>query len=99
MNGPVIQASGSADVITSQEQADDVLESLGFRGEAVPACKDFRPQKAKATGNAIVTLPGSLLARPTSTTGIPGSRSPDWLRSRISHRRGLAVIAAQTLPK
>ncbi|MFN0039315.1 MAG: protein phosphatase CheZ [Burkholderiales bacterium] len=30
MNGPVIQASGSANVVTSQQQADDVQESLEF---------------------------------------------------------------------
>lgn len=30
MNGPVINAVGRADVVTSQEQVDDLLESLGF---------------------------------------------------------------------
>lgn len=30
MNGPVINAAGRADVVTSQEQVDDLLESLGF---------------------------------------------------------------------
>ena len=30
MNGPVIMANGSVDVVNSQAQLDDVLESLGF---------------------------------------------------------------------
>ena len=30
MNGPVINAAGRADVVNSQEQVDDLLESLGF---------------------------------------------------------------------
>ena len=30
MNGPVISAEGRSDVVTSQEQVDDLLESLGF---------------------------------------------------------------------
>jgi chemotaxis protein CheZ len=30
MNGPVINAAGRNDVVTSQEQVDDLLESLGF---------------------------------------------------------------------
>jgi len=30
MNGPVINATGRADVLTSQQQVDDLLESLGF---------------------------------------------------------------------
>jgi chemotaxis protein CheZ len=30
MNGPVISAAGRADVVTSQAQVDDLLESLGF---------------------------------------------------------------------
>lgn len=30
MNGPVISAVGRSDVVTSQEQVDDLLESLGF---------------------------------------------------------------------
>lgn len=30
MNGPVISAAGRVDVVTSQEQVDDLLESLGF---------------------------------------------------------------------
>lgn len=30
MNGPVIKAEGQADVVTSQKQVDDLLESLGF---------------------------------------------------------------------
>lgn len=30
LNGPVINASGRSDVVTSQEQVDDLLESLGF---------------------------------------------------------------------
>jgi chemotaxis protein CheZ len=30
MNGPVINADGRADVVTTQEQVDDLLESLGF---------------------------------------------------------------------
>ena len=30
MNGPVISAEGRTDVVTSQEQVDDLLESLGF---------------------------------------------------------------------
>jgi chemotaxis protein CheZ len=30
MNGPVINAAGRSDVLTSQEQVDDLLESLGF---------------------------------------------------------------------
>lgn len=30
MNGPVINADGRSDVVTSQEQVDDLLESLGF---------------------------------------------------------------------
>ena len=30
LNGPVINAAGRTDVVTSQEQVDDLLESLGF---------------------------------------------------------------------
>jgi chemotaxis protein CheZ len=30
MNGPVISAAGRSDVVTSQAQVDDLLESLGF---------------------------------------------------------------------
>ncbi|MBI1175076.1 MAG: protein phosphatase CheZ [Sideroxydans sp.] len=30
LNGPVVNASGRADVVTSQDQVDDLLESLGF---------------------------------------------------------------------
>ena len=30
MNGPVISAVGRDDVVSSQEQVDDLLESLGF---------------------------------------------------------------------
>jgi chemotaxis protein CheZ len=30
MNGPVIKAEGRGDVVTSQQQVDDLLESLGF---------------------------------------------------------------------
>lgn len=30
MNGPVINAAGRSDVVSSQEQVDDLLESLGF---------------------------------------------------------------------
>jgi chemotaxis protein CheZ len=30
MNGPVVNAVGRSDVVTSQEQVDDLLESLGF---------------------------------------------------------------------
>lgn len=30
MNGPVINAAGRSDVVTTQEQVDDLLESLGF---------------------------------------------------------------------
>jgi len=30
MNGPVINAAGHSDVVTSQQQVDDLLESLGF---------------------------------------------------------------------
>jgi len=30
MNGPVVQSEGRDDVVTSQEQVDDLLESLGF---------------------------------------------------------------------
>ena len=30
MNGPVITAAGRSDVVTSQAQVDDLLESLGF---------------------------------------------------------------------
>jgi chemotaxis protein CheZ len=30
LEGPVINASGRSDVVTSQEQVDDLLESLGF---------------------------------------------------------------------
>ena len=30
MNGPVINAAGRSDVVTSQAQVDDLLESLGF---------------------------------------------------------------------
>jgi chemotaxis protein CheZ len=30
LNGPVINAAGRSDVVTSQEQVDDLLESLGF---------------------------------------------------------------------
>ena len=30
MNGPVIKSEGRDDVVTSQEQVDDLLESLGF---------------------------------------------------------------------
>ena len=30
LNGPVVNAAGRADVVTSQDQVDDLLESLGF---------------------------------------------------------------------
>jgi len=30
LNGPVIKAAGRSDVVTSQEQVDDLLDSLGF---------------------------------------------------------------------
>ncbi|MBQ5459599.1 MAG: protein phosphatase CheZ, partial [Rhodocyclaceae bacterium] len=30
MNGPVINAGDSQDVVTNQEQVDDLLDSLGF---------------------------------------------------------------------
>ncbi|MEW5789335.1 MAG: protein phosphatase CheZ [Pseudomonadota bacterium] len=30
LNGPVVNTSGRSDVVTSQEQVDDLLESLGF---------------------------------------------------------------------
>jgi len=30
LNGPVIKPVGRADVVTSQDQVDDLLESLGF---------------------------------------------------------------------
>jgi len=30
LNGPVVNAAGRSDVVTSQEQVDDLLESLGF---------------------------------------------------------------------
>ena len=30
LNGPVINAAGRTDVVTSQDQVDDLLESLGF---------------------------------------------------------------------
>lgn len=30
MNGPVVNAAGRTDVVTSQDQVDDLLESLGF---------------------------------------------------------------------
>ena len=30
MNGPVINAVGRDDVVSNQEQVDDLLESLGF---------------------------------------------------------------------
>lgn len=30
LNGPVIKAEGRSDVVTNQEQVDDLLESLGF---------------------------------------------------------------------
>ena len=30
MNGPVISADGRHDVVTTQEQVDELLESLGF---------------------------------------------------------------------
>jgi chemotaxis protein CheZ len=30
MNGPVIKADGATDVVTTQGQVDDLLESLGF---------------------------------------------------------------------
>ncbi|MFX4608987.1 protein phosphatase CheZ, partial [Acinetobacter baumannii] len=30
LNGPVINSEGRSDVVTSQEQVDDLLESLGF---------------------------------------------------------------------
>ena len=30
MNGPVVSSEGRDDVVTSQEQVDDLLESLGF---------------------------------------------------------------------
>jgi chemotaxis protein CheZ len=30
LNGPVINAAGRSDVVTSQAQVDDLLESLGF---------------------------------------------------------------------
>ena len=30
LNGPAMNADGRADVVNSQEQVDDLLESLGF---------------------------------------------------------------------
>ena len=30
LNGPVVNAQGRSDVVTNQEQVDDLLESLGF---------------------------------------------------------------------
>jgi chemotaxis protein CheZ len=30
LNGPVVNTEGRADIVTSQEQVDDLLESLGF---------------------------------------------------------------------
>ena len=30
LNGPVINPSGRADVVTNQDQVDDLLESMGF---------------------------------------------------------------------
>ncbi len=30
LNGPVISAEGRSDIVTSQEQVDELLESLGF---------------------------------------------------------------------
>jgi chemotaxis protein CheZ len=30
LNGPVVNAQGRTDVVTNQEQVDDLLESLGF---------------------------------------------------------------------
>jgi chemotaxis protein CheZ len=30
LNGPVINAAGRSDVVSSQAQVDDLLESLGF---------------------------------------------------------------------
>ncbi|MDQ3267870.1 MAG: protein phosphatase CheZ, partial [Pseudomonadota bacterium] len=30
LNGPVINASGRTDVVTNQDQVDDLLESMGF---------------------------------------------------------------------
>ena len=30
LNGPVINAAGRSDVVTNQDQVDDLLESLGF---------------------------------------------------------------------
>ena len=30
LNGPVVNASGRSDVVTNQDQVDDLLESLGF---------------------------------------------------------------------
>jgi chemotaxis protein CheZ len=30
LNGPVVNAEGRTDVLTSQAQVDDLLESLGF---------------------------------------------------------------------
>ena len=30
LNGPVVNAAGRSDVVTSQDQVDDLLESLGF---------------------------------------------------------------------
>ena len=30
LNGPVINADGRTDVVTNQQQVDDLLESLGF---------------------------------------------------------------------
>ncbi len=30
LNGPVVSAEGREDVVTSQEQVDDLLDSLGF---------------------------------------------------------------------
>jgi chemotaxis protein CheZ len=30
LNGPVINAAGRTDVVTNQQQVDDLLESLGF---------------------------------------------------------------------
>lgn len=30
LNGPVVNAAGRTDVVTSQDQVDDLLESMGF---------------------------------------------------------------------
>ncbi|HET7834625.1 MAG TPA: protein phosphatase CheZ, partial [Variovorax sp.] len=30
LNGPVVNAAARTDVVTSQDQVDDLLESLGF---------------------------------------------------------------------